>query len=230
MAPKKVTPRGKAAKPPTQKKPPAKKAAKKTTRSRSASTSKKVFIRSLVGAAGGVRLSFDEDYKLTPRGQIGDIVQVTEDDRLTPSYQADLNVLFHEISEEEAREAISKQATNAQAPRQPALMDIIKNERGESYAQAEPQVEVPFEQQGEVVATISDGPDGRFTDGYQGTITRSGGEAPQQVAAPGSVQNPLPEVPSDVPPEQVADWVARNTKSEQTAADAVRNSLRVTGP
>lgn len=232
MAPKKVTPRGKAAKPPVNKpKTAAKKPARKPRAKKTEEVQERRFIRNLTGAAGGVRLVFESQYKLEPRGFVGDMVQVYEDDWLSPNYTTDLGILFEELTVEQAKEVLTKQSTNAQAPRQDALMDVLRNERGEKYTQADPTIEQPFERQGQVVATVEDGPEGRFTTGYQGKITRTSAEAPQQVPVPGSAQNPGPQVPSDIPPEQVADWVARNrAQDEQAAADALRDSLNVTGP
>lgn len=224
MAPKKVTPRGKAAQPPkasAAKKPAAKKAAPK----KRGSTQR--FIRAIYSPAGGTRLTLNNGnrFLLQPRGQVGDLAPVTKDDRDDPIYIQNLAVMFEEISAAEAKKIIASQNINAQ-PNRPRTIDYIKDEYGNPVNQ-NVKVEKPFEQQGQVVAHIEDGPEGRFTDGHQGRITRAPGEAPQQVAVPGSQQNPGPQVPSNIPPEQAADWLARNATNQEGAADALRSALNV---
>lgn len=215
--PKKVTPRGKAASAPkaspraTGKKPAKKAPAKRTPTQR--------FIRAIYSPAGGTRLTLDNGsrFELKPRGEINDCAPVSKEDMLDPKYIANKDVIFEEITAAEAKKIMEKQATNAQAPRRrSSVLDHIKDEYGNPVKGA--RMEQSFEQQGQTVAQISDGPGGRFTDGYQGTITRSPGEAPVQQAVAGSVQNPIPEIPNNIPPEQHADWLARN--AEQLGVDA----------
>lgn len=219
MPPKRVTPRGKAAQPPEAVPPaPKKTAKKKPAAKRSTSTTR--FIRNLHGAGGGVRFTLTDDtrIKLEPRGHVGDIAPVSKEQRDDPIYIRNNGSLFEELTVAQAKAIMEKQTINAQAPR-PTVYDHLLNERGEKY-QRGPVIEKPFEQQGQVVAHIEDGPAGRFTDGHQGMITRANAAAPEQVAVPGSVQNPGPQVPSNIPPEQVADWVARNTpKGEDAQVD-----------
>jgi hypothetical protein len=225
--PDKLTPRGQAASPP--KKAPRKTTKKKTTRKKSSksapSSSTTRYVRNLHGAAGGIRvlLQNETQIKLAPRGQVGDLMPVTEEDRMDANYIANYGVLFEEISQPEARKVVEKQNTNAQAPR-PTTMDQLTNEKGEPYQQSEPTIDKAFEEQGVTVAEVQKAGDGRFTE--QNTqLVRPAGAPPQQQDVPGSVGNPLPDIPQDIPPEQVADWVARNQKSEGNAADALRSSL-----
>lgn len=224
MAPKKVTPRGKAAAAPSAR--TTGKRAQPTPPKKRGTTQR--YIRAIYAPAGGTRLTLNNGnrFHLQPRGQINDLAPVTKDDITDPVYVQNKNLMFEEISSAEAKKIIEGQATNAQTPRNRGVIEHIRDEYGNPVNQ-EVKMEQPFEQQGQVVANIEDGPSGRFTDGYQGKITRAPGEAPQQVSVPGSVGNPLPEVPSDVPPEQVADWVARNAKSAEAAADALRSGLSV---
>ena len=48
----------------------------------------------------------------------------------------------------------------------------------------------------------------------------------QRFRAPGSVENPLPNIPSDVPAEEVADWVARQKNVE--GPEAGLGNIKVT--
>jgi hypothetical protein len=80
-------------------------------------------------------------------------------------------VLFEELTKAQAEEVLRKQSTNAQAPRNAGRAQLT-NEKGEPMS-SEVHMEESFENQGEVVATISDGPAGRFTGGEGGTITRA---------------------------------------------------------
>lgn len=248
MAPKKVTPRGRAASPPEAPLPapkPKKKTAAKKRQTRAKPTSTTRYIRAIYSPAGGTRITLSDDRRiqLAPRGQVGDIAIVSEEDREDVLYQRNFGHTFEEISAAEAKDILSKQNTNQQAPREFGIMDELRNAKGEPYAQAKPTIEIPFEQQGQVVAHISDAPAGRFTDGHQERIERAPGAAPQQVAVPGSVQNPtggqMPAGLSEaqaaeylgLPREQRADWLARlrgNTEAGQAvAAEAYTQSLRV---
>lgn len=222
MPAKKVTPRGKAASGP--------KASPRATGKKQASAPKKRgstrrYIRSIYSPAGGTRISLANGSRfiLSPRGQIGDCAPVTKEDMLDPNYVSNKGAIFEEISAAEAQSIIEKQATNAQAPRQHSTMSQLTNAKGENYVQNNPTVEQSFESQGVTVARIEDGPEGRFTDGHQGLITREAGGAPEQVHPPGSPQNSGPQVPADVPPEQRADWLARN--AEIDAHGALRSSI-----
>jgi hypothetical protein len=228
--PEKLNPQGRAA--PAPKKTP--RATKKKSSSKKKQQPKKTaspaskirYARNLHGAAGGIRvlLMNDTEIKLAPRGQVGDLMPVSEEDRYDPHYVANYGVLFEEISSAEAKAVVSKQNTNAQAPRQ-STMDQLTNQKGEKYEQAAPTVEQSYEDQGMTVAEIQKAGDGRFTE--QNTqLVRSPGAAPEQQNVPGSPGNPVPNIPADVPPEQVADWLARNQgKDEAQAADTLRAQL-----
>ncbi|WP_301930982.1 hypothetical protein [Ferruginibacter sp.] len=104
-------------------------------------------------------------------------------------FLGNVGLLFEVIPAAEAEDVIGKQTTNQQVVH-PALA-LIRNAKGEEYERG-----VVVEEEGPdtraPVAAISD----------RGEITR--------FRAPGTVDQPLPEIPSDIPPEQVADWVARN--------------------
>lgn len=210
--PKKVTPRGKAAT--TPKVTPAKKSTTKKKKSPAKRGPTQRYVRNLHGAAGGVRILLDNENKiaLKPRGEVGDLAPVTKEDRSDPKYVANYGVLFEEISSAEAQKVIEKQSTNAQAPRQRTI-DLIRDEYGDPV-KGEVKMEESFEAQGQVVAHIQDGPDGRFTEGHQGLITRADAQAPEQV-----------EVPGSAPVQKSGDQLARG--KTQGDADALRDNLRV---
>lgn len=223
MPPKKVTPRGKAAKNTASPKATGKQKPAAAPRKRG---STKRFIRAIYAPAGGTRITLNNGsrFQLQPRGQIGDLAPVDKDDMNDPIYHQNKGVMFEEISEAEAKKIMEKQSTNAQAPRQASVLSQIRDEYGNPMKQSV-KVEQPFEQQGQVVATVEDSAPGRFTDGHQGLITRSeGGMAPDQQVVPGSQGHPQQQqVPDNVPPEQAADWLARNT--EQDAHATLRASV-----
>lgn len=227
MPPKKVSPRGKGAsapkKSPTPSSPQGKKT-KKTASKKKPSTSGTRYVRSLYGSDARITLDNGLVLNLKPRGQVGDLAPVDADDRADQKYALNKNLLFEEVSAAEAKQILEKQATNAQAPRN-TTFDLLQNERGESYAQDAPVIEEPFENQGTVVANVEDTGSGRFSE-KNTELTRPPGAAPEQASPPGSVGNPGPQIPSDVPPEQHADWLARNSGGEDAAADQLRGSLK----
>lgn len=128
-------------------------------------------------------------------------------------------MLYEVIEDDLAREIIQKQSTNQQVH---TPLDFLLNERGERYQQA-PVTAPSYEQQGEVVASIEQTGQGRYTQ--DNTEVRRNAGPPQIANVPGSVGNPVPEVPSHIPAEQVADWVARNYGD--AAGEALRASLNV---
>lgn len=188
MPPKSVKTNGKGASAP--KSPPAKrKAAKKASAKKSAArqtknTSNNSYIRNLHYGAGGARIDFDDRrIQLEPRGHIGDLVIVTEDDREDPLYQRNIGVIFEELTLAQGREVIDKQNTNAQAHRGPSTMDYLRNEKGEKYSQVRATIEPSFEQQGTVVANVVPAADGKNTTGNVAFDRPIG---PEQVEVPGS--------------------------------------------
>lgn len=239
MAPKKVTPAGRAA--PAPKATPAKQSAKKkaSTSQKKTATSTSRYIRNLRYAAGGVRIDLaDRRIHLEPRGQVGDLAAISKDDREDPIYQRNLGTLFEEISKVEADSVIQKQNTNAQGPRQ-GTMDILRDEHGKAYPNPV-KIEKSFEEQGAVVGQVSVAKEG-VSANNTGNIERSGLE-PAEVQVPGSrpaVSNAMPEGLTEpqaieylnTPPEQRADFLARirggGEAGASAAAEAYRDSLRV---
>lgn len=221
--PKKVTPRGKAASAP--KKTTARKTTTKKAPAKRGSTQR--YIRAIYSPAGGTRLTLNNGshFELKPRGQIGDCAAVTKEDMLDPIYIQNKDMLFEEITAAEAKKVMEKQVTNAQAPRQNPLMGTLTNERGETYQQNDPTVEQAFEQQGKTVGHLQPAADGRFTSGNQ-DIARP--MEPEHAEVPGSVEHPTSadqqmrniQVPADIPPEQISDWIARNNPSNNEDVNA----------
>ncbi len=239
MAPKKVTPAGRAA--PAPEAAPAKKSAKKkaSTSQKKAATSTSRYVRNLHYAAGGVRVDLGEDRRihLEPRGQVGDLIPVSAEDRDHPLYQRNIGILFEEISKAEATDIIDKQNTNAQSPRQ-TTMDHIRNEKGEEYTNPAT-ITRTYESQGQVVGQVSSAAEG-VSSNNTGNIQRQV-TGPAEVQVPGSRQlvNAMPEGLTEpqaieylnTPPEQRADFLARirgaGEAGAAAAAETYRDSLRV---
>lgn len=151
------------------------------------------YIRSIRYVPVGVRLGTGRRINLQPRGMRGDCAPVSKDEMQDEIFLGNVGLLFEVIPAAEAADVISKQTTNQQSAH-PALSQL-RNSKGDEYERGVV-IEENFEDQGKKVALVSD----------RGMI--------QRFKAPGTTDQPLPEVPSDVPPEEVADWVARNTKVE----------------
>lgn len=185
--PKSVKPNGRGAKPPAKPKPAKKAAKRKTSKKAAAKPTPKtsVFIRNLHNGAGGVRLDLDVDDRriyLAPRGQIGDLLQVSDEIRDDPVYQRNLDLLFEELSYEAGVEALRKQNINAQSYRGPNPMDFITNEKGEKYVQKRATIEPSNEEAAITVGRIEESGDGRFQ-----SVSRV---APSEVTGPKEVQVP----------------------------------------
>lgn len=226
--PRKVTPKGTAATPPKAETPPAAKKAstrrKKTTKA-AEPEKENLYIRNIRGVQCRVTLD-DRRFLLEPRGQRGDLARINEDHIADPNFEPNIGMIYEILSEEEAKDILRKQANNQQVG--PTTIDYLLNEYGRPYERA-PRVEKPFEQQGQVVAQIQDVGQGRYSE-HNKEVVRGPGQPPLQANVPGSVGNPGPEIPADIPAEQVADWIARNTpKGENSnAGDIMRSNLRVT--
>lgn len=141
----------------------------------------------------GIRLGTGRRINLQPRGQRGDCAPVSKDEMSDEIFLGNVGLVFEVIPAAEAADVISKQTTNQQTAH-PALAQL-RNSHGDEYERGVV-VEENFEDQGKTVAAISD----------RGMI--------QRFKAPGTTDQPLPEIPDGVPPEEVSDWVARNTKVE----------------
>lgn len=94
--------------------------------------------------------------ELKPRGQRGDFAPIQPADLNEPVLIDNVNIgLIELISAGEAAEIASKQTTNQQKVH-PALA-VLRNELGEEYGDDAIKLEIPFEQQGVVVAELQDG-------------------------------------------------------------------------
>lgn len=151
------------------------------------------YIRNIRAVQVGVRLGTGRRIDLKPRGQRGDCAPVTEEEMTDEIFLGNVHLLFEVIPAAEAEQVIAKQTTNQQMIH-PALA-VMRNELGEEYKNGVVVVE-ESEQERPVVAAVND----------RGMITR--------FKAPGSVDKPLPNIPNDIAPEQVTDWVARQKNVE----------------
>ena len=151
------------------------------------------YIRNTRYVPVGLRLGTGRRINLQPRGNRGDCAPISKEEMADEIFLGNLGLVFEVIPAAEATDVISKQTTNQQTAH-PALSQL-RNAKGEEYKRGVV-VEENFEDQGKTVAAISD----------RGMI--------QRFKAPGTVDQPLPDIPADVPPAEVADWVARNKNIE----------------
>jgi hypothetical protein len=157
------------------------------------STGPKQYIRNTRHVPVSVRLDTGRRLELRPRGQRGDSLPINDEEMQDEKFLGNVGILFEVIPTAEAQNVIQKQTTNQQSVH-PALAHL-KNERGEQYEKGVV-VEENYTDQGKAVAVVNE----------RGQIER--------FRAPGSVDNPLPDIPADVPPEEVSDWVARQRNVE----------------
>lgn len=241
MAPKSVKGQGRVtAKPAASPKPKPKKKAAKKAKAPAVNSSSVHYIRNLHHGAGGARFDLsvvDVRIHLEPRGQRGDMRLVTEEMISDPVYQHNLGILFEEVPIEEGTEILRKQAINQQQG--PSTYDLLTNEYGQKYdPNTRATVTAPFEQQGQVVARLSPGADGRNTSGNV-DITRQvqpqeffGNNAPQQQPVfnpdivPQGISIEQAELFIQTPREErlalVESWIRQNAEAE-----GYRNTLNV---
>lgn len=212
MPPKKVTPRGKSAPAPKAepaskpKRPRTKKAAPKAAPKRTTAT----YLRNLHGIPVNFRFSEETSgrrVELRPRGERGDITKVSKDEIEDPIFMMNQDSLFELISSAETRDVLDKQTHNQQ--KGSPLVDMLRNELGDPIDKVT--IEKPFEQQSITVAEIEQtGPTNKM---QQGEVIHRG-VTPKRAALPGTQDNPGPEIPDSVGPEEAADWLARNAQKE----------------
>lgn len=155
------------------------------------------YIRNIRHVPVGLRLGTGRRIELRPRGERGDCVPVQPEEMQDEIFLGNVSLLFEVIPVAEAKTVISKQTTNQQSVH-PALA-VMRNALGEEYTKGVV-MEESNEDQGKVVAAVSE----------RGMITR--------MPAHGTVDNPISQIPSDVPPEEAADWMARQKNVEGPAA------------
>lgn len=151
------------------------------------------YIRNVREVPVGIRLGTGRRIDLKPRGMRGDCAPVNEDEMDDEIFLGNVGLIFEIIPNAEAKKVIEKQTTNQQSVH-PALA-VMRNALGEEYEKGVVVVE-ESEAERPVVAAVNN----------RGMITR--------FKAPGTEDNPLPIIPDDVPPEEAADWVARQKNVE----------------
>lgn len=151
------------------------------------------YIRNVRHVPVSIRLDTGRKIELRPRGQRGDTVPVNSEEMQDEKFIGNQDLLFELLTNAEGKNVYKKQVNNQQSVH-PALSQI-RNERGEEYTKGVV-VEENFQDQGKAVAVVDE----------RGQI--------QRFRAPGSVDNPLPEIPSDVPAEEISDWLARQKNIE----------------
>lgn len=146
------------------------------------------FIRNIRHVPVGVRLGTGRRIDLNRRGERGDTAPINTEEQNDEIFLGNVGLLFELISDEDGKKVIAKQTTNQQSVH-PALAHM-RNSLGEEYTKGVVVVEQSQDER-PVVASIDE----------RGMITR--------FKAPGTSDNPIPEVPQNVPPEEASDWVAR---------------------
>jgi len=185
MPPKKLTPKGTAAKPAgdgviATRKAPVKKAAV----ARKPASPVKKFIRNVRGV--NVRVTFDSGRRvqLEPRGQRGDMSAVSKDELDDPIFLSNLGLLYEIISGADAEEIRAKQFTNASThPNRPEA--LLTNQLGENITSSG--VDKSFESQGRVIATLHETVGDTPREQKSTQITR--GMNPERSDVPGSSDN-----------------------------------------
>lgn len=182
------------------------------------------YVRNLHYIDVGFRLESQEGQgkkrtDLKPRGQRGDLKKISNKDLNDASLLQQIQIgLVEIITEKEARDIISKQSTNdAQRPH-PALASL-RNELGQEYSEDAIKVEVPFEDQGVVVAhlTPQGGGAGELpSQGKRGINWEQARQGIQQNAGTGGN------------PAIISDGFARNDSA--AAQDAIARRKDLEGP
>lgn len=179
--------------------------AKKAAQTKKSSTTKRKpqqkYIRNLRHVPIAFRMGEDKRrIELKPRGQRGDLIPLKKGDQTDDTFLKNVDLLFEVISTSEVDKITENQTTNQTTKQHPA-MAAIRNELGEEYEGNPVVVEEEFNSQGRVVANLDD----------SGNIPIDRGTGIRRASIPGSEDRPLPDVPDSIPPEEAADWVARNS-------------------
>lgn len=152
------------------------------------------YIRNVRYVQASIRLGSGRRIHLQPRGVRGDCAPVNKDEMNDEIFLANSGILYEIITSSEAKKVVEKQTINQQSAH-PALRGL-RNALGEELEDKGVVIEESNVDQGKKAGSVDE----------RGMITR--------FHAVGSVDKPLPDVPDHVPPEEQADWLARNTKNE----------------
>ncbi len=184
----------------------------------SATATPAFYVRNLRNVGVHFRLSRQSDKQkkrtnLNPRGQRGDLTRLEADDLHDDELLTQVNYGVVEIiTAPEAKKILEGQSTNQQQRVHPAMASL-RNELNQPYAQEAVKVEVPFEQQGVVVAQLQ--PQG----GEAGAIPSQGRGVDWAAVRGGAPIGGNPAIISD---GFAADAAAR--------ADAIARSKNLEGP
>jgi hypothetical protein len=151
------------------------------------------YIRNTRYVPVSIRLNKERRIELAPRGQRGDCAPVNGEEMESQAFLDNDELLFEVVSSDDAKESIGKQVKNQQSVH-PAL-SAMRNAKGEEYTRGVI-VEESDQDQGKVVAGVNE----------RGMITR--------LKVAGTEDNPLPDIPDSVPPEEHSDWLARQKNVE----------------
>ncbi len=159
--------------------------------------------------------------ELAPRGQRKDVAPLEKGDQADEAFMADKGVLFEIITKGAADKIAEKQATNQQEKRHPAL-DVLRTAEGEKYSDDAVKLEERHDQQGKVVANLSEEPNRgkRFDWGVD--IRRAD--------LPGTQDRPLPDMPDSVAPEDQGQYRLDQAAEADALADEQARNKNVEGP
>lgn len=186
--------------------------AKATTTKKRTPKPKPTWLRNLRNVHVSMRVN-GRKIELAARGQRGDISPLKAGDQEDDIFLMNQGLLFETITTAEAKKIAANQQTNSNARLHPALASM-RNELGEPYAEGAIKTEAELTSQGKIVANLDD----------KGDIPIDRRTGIRRASVPGSVENPGMDVPAHIPPEEAADWVARQ-KTE--GVEAGLGSLRV---
>lgn len=192
MAPKRLTPRGQAAKPPEADPAPRPKRKKPPAVKRVSSKAGTMYVRNVLGTLVRFSLTSGRDIHLNPRGQRNDLAPVNREEQEDSIFLTNIGLIFEVITPAEAQEIISKQSTNQIQQVPHAAATVLTNERGQPINKVT--VDEEAHARDITVAHRHEEQGGRYAEKHE-VLER--GLNPQRAAVPGSVDNPIPQPPSE---------------------------------
>jgi hypothetical protein len=160
------------------------------------------FARNLLEQHVSVRLKeSDKRIELAPRGQRGDVALLKGAEQIDEATDDQNHGLLYEIiSEEDRNEIVAKQSTNQQAKSSHPAFQTLRNELGEEYEEGAVTREPEPADRGRTVAHLDEVAEG------VGNIIVDRGVGIRRAEIPGTQDNPLPDVPDSISPEEQAEY------------------------
>lgn len=172
------------------------------------------YIRNIRNVHVSLRLGdSDRRIELAPRGQRGDMSPLKKGDQSDEIYIANQG-LFEVITAEEANDLATKQTTNEQRQRHPALA-TIRNAHGKEYEEDSINTKASENEDKSRVVAYTD----KQAEGV-GNIVIDRNVGIRRAPLPGTEDYSLPPVPDSVDPEDQAQWLAdERARKAQSAED-----------